>query len=125
MQSYFCVLISNVEINYNKLLMAVDFGMFAYLVFIIFGLPPVTLLAQSNKIFYLFYLPVIRRDVTVVTIQVITHLLHKLKHLKYLKYLKYFRVLKYFYSITVKYFKVCRLTITFPYQIGLKPLKLK
>ena len=36
-QTYFCVLISHVEISCNNLLMSVNFAMFAYLVFIIFG----------------------------------------------------------------------------------------
>ena len=36
MQTYFCVSISHVEINCSKLLISVDFSMFAYLVFIIF-----------------------------------------------------------------------------------------
>jgi len=38
MQTYFCVLISHVEISCNKLILSIDFGMFAYLVFIIFGI---------------------------------------------------------------------------------------
>ena len=37
-QTYFCVSISHVEISCNKLLISVNFGNFAYLVLIIFGL---------------------------------------------------------------------------------------
>ena len=42
MQTYFCVSISHVEISCNKLLMSVDFSMFAYLEFIIFELEAIS-----------------------------------------------------------------------------------
>ena len=36
-ETHICVLISHIEFSCNKLLMSVDFGMLAYLIFIIFG----------------------------------------------------------------------------------------
>ena len=49
MQTYFCVSISHVEIRCNKLLMSVDFGMSAYLVFIIFDQTSCTFLLLGKS----------------------------------------------------------------------------